>query len=78
MVRALALLFGLTTAAVAPAQTIVTPVDPLAIGTDDFTRLAFPALWDGLTVVRIEFRVLAGLSDRQSAQAGGTALVRAT
>ena len=26
------------------------------MGTDDFTRLADPALWDGLTVTRIEFR----------------------
>ena len=26
------------------------------MATDDFTRLADPALWDGLTVTRIEFR----------------------
>ncbi|MDB5679160.1 hypothetical protein [Sphingomonas bacterium] len=61
MVRALAILFGLlmanaAAAQVAPPQQIVTPVDPLTMGTDDFTRLADPALWDGLTVSRVEFR----------------------
>ena len=60
MVRALIILLSLlvasnATAQVAP-QRIVTPVDPLTMGTDDFTRLADPALWDGLTVTRIEFR----------------------
>ncbi|MES2095766.1 MAG: hypothetical protein V4459_03330 [Pseudomonadota bacterium] len=39
-----------------PQPAIVTPVDPLTMGTDDFTRLADPALWDGLAVTRIEFR----------------------
>ncbi len=39
-----------------PFQKIVTPVDPLQMGTDDFTRLASPAIWDGLGVSRIEFR----------------------
>lgn len=60
MVRALIILLSLLTAATASAQSapqrIVTPVDPLMMGTDDFTRLADPALWDGLTVTRIEFR----------------------
>jgi hypothetical protein len=60
MVRALIILLGLlvaNTASAQPApQRIVTPVDPLTMGTDDFTRLADPALWDGLTVNRIEFR----------------------
>ena len=40
----------------APLQKIVTPVDPMTMGTDDFTRLANPAIWDGLSVNRIEFR----------------------
>jgi len=40
----------------APIQKIVTPVDPMTMGTDDFTRLANPAIWDGLSVTRIEFR----------------------
>ena len=39
-----------------PLQKIVTPVDPMVMGTDDFTRLASPAIWDGLSVSRIEFR----------------------
>ena len=60
MVRALIILLSLLAAAAASAQVapqrIVTPVDPLTMGTDDFTRLADPALWDGLTVTRIEFR----------------------
>jgi hypothetical protein len=60
MVKALLFLFGLLIAATASAQVapqrIVTPVDPLVMATDDFTRLADPALWDGLTVTRIEFR----------------------
>ncbi len=60
MVRALIILLSLLTASAASAQVapqrIVTPVDPLAMGTDDFTRLADPALWDGLAVTRIEFR----------------------
>ncbi|MBS0478835.1 MAG: hypothetical protein JSR79_05995 [Proteobacteria bacterium] len=58
--RFMAILIGLLLATAASAQTapqrIVTPVDPLVMGTDDFTRLADPALWDGLTVTRIEFR----------------------
>lgn len=40
----------------APLREIVTPVDPLAMASDDFTRLADPALWQGLDVRRIEFR----------------------
>lgn len=40
----------------APMQKIVTPVDPMTMGTDDFRRLANPAIWDGLSVNRIEFR----------------------
>ncbi|THD35152.1 MAG: hypothetical protein E7773_11915 [Sphingomonas sp.] len=59
MVRLLAILFGLTIATAAGAQVaqrIVTQVDPLTMGTDDFIRLADPALWDGLIVTRIEFR----------------------
>ena len=60
MVRALLILLSLLAATTASArsapQRIVTPVDPLTMGTDDFTRLADPALWDGLTVTRIEFR----------------------
>ena len=62
MARVLILLFALITASVAsaqvaaPVQKIVTPVDPLVMGTDDFTRLAEPALWQGLSVTRIEFR----------------------
>lgn len=60
MVRTLLLLLSLLAASAASAQAapqrIVTPVDPLTMGTDDFTRLADPALWDGLTVTRIEFR----------------------
>ena len=64
--RALGFALGLLTVLIAPAaaaqvvsaplQKIVTPVDPMAIGTDDFTRLANPAIWDGLSVSRIEFR----------------------
>lgn len=61
MVKALTILFGLLMAGAASAQstipqTIVTPVDPRRMGTDDFTRLADPALWAGLTVTRVEFR----------------------
>ena len=61
MVRALAILFGVliapaASAQVAPLQRIVTPVDPLRMASDDFTRLTDPALWDGLTVTRSEFR----------------------
>ncbi len=60
MVRALIILLSLLAASAASAQAapqrIVTPVDPLTMGTDDFIRLADPALWDGLTVTRIEFR----------------------
>ena len=60
MVRALIILLGLLVASTASAQVapqrIVTPVDPLTLGTDDFTRLADPTLWDGLTVTRVEFR----------------------
>ena len=57
MVRVLLLLLGLLVATTASAQQrIVTPVDPLTMGTDDFARLADPALWDGLSVTRIEFR----------------------
>ncbi len=60
MVKALIILFGLLVASMAPAQVapprIVSSVDPLTMGTDDFTRLADPALWEGLTVTRIEFR----------------------
>lgn len=58
MVKALAILFALCTALPAPAQVqkIVTPVDPLALASPDFRRLASPALWDGLSVSRIEFR----------------------
>jgi hypothetical protein len=61
-----AILLGLVAALLAPAvsaqvvsaplQKIVTPVDPMTMGTDDFTRLANPAIWDGLSVNRIEFR----------------------
>jgi len=64
--KRLAFLFGLVAALLAPAasaqvvpapmQKIVTPVDPMVMGTDDFTRLASPAIWDGLSVSRIEFR----------------------
>jgi len=57
MVRALIILLSLLMADAASAQQrIVTPVDPLTMATDDFTRLADPALWDGLTVTRVEFR----------------------
>ena len=60
MVRALIILLGLLVASTASAQPapqrIVTPVDPPTMGTDDFTRLADPSLWDGLTVTRVEFR----------------------
>lgn len=60
MVRALIILLSLLAASAATAQVapqqIVTPVDPLTMGTDDFTRLADPGLWEGLTVTRIEFR----------------------
>ncbi|QDZ07232.1 hypothetical protein FPZ24_06845 [Sphingomonas panacisoli] len=57
MTKALLILLSLLTASAAVAQQrIVTPVDPLTMGTDDFARLADPALWDGLTVTRIEFR----------------------
>lgn len=61
-----AILLGLIVALIAPAasaqvvsaplQKIVTPVDPMTMGTDDFARLANPAIWDGLSVNRIEFR----------------------
>lgn len=62
MLRALIFLFGLAvaipaTAQVAPPpQEIVTGVDPLQMATDDFIRLADPALWTDLKVTRIEFR----------------------
>lgn len=42
--------------ATTPLQRIVTPVNPLMMATDDFTRLADPTLWQGLDVQRIEFR----------------------
>ena len=61
-----AIVLGLVVALIAPAasaqivsaplQKIVTPVDPMTMATDDFTRLANPAIWDGLSVNRIEFR----------------------
>ena len=64
--KALAILYGLFAALLAPVasaqivsapiQKIVTPVDPMTMGTDDFTRLASPAVWDGLSVTRVEFR----------------------
>lgn len=56
MLRALFILLSLCVAGAANAQSIVTPVDPLAMASDDFTRLATPALWNGLTVTRVEFR----------------------
>lgn len=40
----------------APLQKIVTPVNPMMMATDDFTRLASPELWQGLGVRRVEFR----------------------
>lgn len=64
--KAFAILIGLFAAVLAPAasaqivsapiQKIVTPVDPMTMATDDFTRLASPAVWDGLSVTRVEFR----------------------
>src|SRR3569623_1861330 len=62
MFRALILLAALFVAPMAaaqvacPPQEIVTGVDPLQMGTDDFIRLADPALWTDLKVTRIEFR----------------------
>ena len=71
-----AILLGLVVALIAPAasaqivsaplQKIVTPVDPMVMATDDFTRLANPAIWEGLSVNRIEFR--------EDAQSGRTQL----
>jgi hypothetical protein len=67
--KRLAILGGLLVAAIVPSalaqeraapppplQKIVTPVDPLIMGTDDFLRLADPGLWRGLDVKRVEFR----------------------
>jgi hypothetical protein len=65
MTRALAILTALAALLIAPfaaaqispaPQKIVTPVDPLTMGTDNFTRLADPDLWKGLSIHRIEFR----------------------
>jgi hypothetical protein len=69
MMKLLAILGGLLAATIAPSalaqtkpplapplQKIVTPVDPLAMATDDFLRLADPGMWHGLDVKRIEFR----------------------
>ncbi|MBN8807234.1 MAG: hypothetical protein J0I47_03200 [Sphingomonas sp.] len=45
-----------TAPAAAPAQRIVSAIDPLLMANADFVRLADPQLWTDLNVTRIEFR----------------------
>ena len=56
MLRACLILSCMMAIGGASAQTIVTPVDPLRLESDDFARLRDPADWTGLAVSRIEFR----------------------